>query len=125
MNPAFDINRLRSFLVLFQRSATMVREIRSHNDKSNLSTSYTQLAERWKKEIKTNSNKVMVDVTTWISRLMLDNIGEGIFVSTTTNFKFLTCPEAAFEHQFNAVDAGGVGELSEAFNNLLFVPSLG
>lgn len=124
MNPAFDINRLRSFLVLFQKSATMVREIRSHNDISNLSTSYTQLAERWKQEIKTGSNKGMVDVTTWISRLMLDNIGEGIFVSTT-NFKLLTCPEAAFEHQFNAVDAGGVGELSEAFNNLLFVPFLG
>lgn len=124
MNPAFDINRLRSFLVLFQRSATMVREIRSHNDISNLSTSYTQLAERWKQEIKTDSNKGMVDVTTWISRLMLDNIGEGIFVSTT-NFKLLTCPEAAFEHQFNAVDGGGVGELSEAFNNLLFVPFLG
>ena len=28
MNPAFDINRLRSFLPLFQRSATMVREKR-------------------------------------------------------------------------------------------------
>ena len=40
----------------------------------------------------------------------------------TLNIKFLTCPEAAFEHQFNAVDAGGVGELSEAFNNLLYVP---
>lgn len=67
----------------------------------------------------------MVDVTTWISRLMLDNIGEGTFVSPTINFKFLTWPKAAFEHQFNAVDAGGVGELSEAFNNLLFVPFFG
>jgi hypothetical protein len=44
---------------------------------------------------------------------------------TSTNLKFLTWPEAAFEHQFNAVGAGGVGELSEAFNNLLFVPFFG
>jgi hypothetical protein len=84
MNPAFDINRLRSFLALFQRSATMVRGKRSHNDIFNPSTSCTQLAERWKKEFKTNSdktngNKPMIDVTTWISRLMLDNIGEGKF----------------------------------------------
>ncbi|KJA15630.1 hypothetical protein HYPSUDRAFT_194030 [Hypholoma sublateritium FD-334 SS-4] len=85
MNPAFDISRLRSFLPLFQRSATM-------------------LAEKWKEEVRINGP--MLDVTTWISRLMLDNIGE-----------------AAFEHQFNAVDAGGVGELSEAFTNL-FADSL-
>ncbi|KAF8959165.1 cytochrome P450 [Flammula alnicola] len=85
MNPAFDISRLRSFLPLFQRSAGM-------------------LAEKWKAEIKLNGH--MIDVTTWISRLMLDNIGE-----------------AAFEHQFNAVDGGGVGELSDAFTNL-FADSL-
>ena len=83
MNPAFDINRLRSFLALFQRSAIMVRGKRSHNDISNSSTC-TQLAERWKKELSTNSNKTngdqtVIDVTTWISRLMLDNIGEGKF----------------------------------------------
>ncbi|KIM36515.1 hypothetical protein M413DRAFT_449068 [Hebeloma cylindrosporum] len=87
MNPAFDISRLRSFLAVFQRSAA-------------------RLAEKWTKEINANSNDAVIDVTTWISRLMLDNIGE-----------------AAFEHQFNAVDAGGVGELSEAFNNL-FTDSL-
>ncbi|KAF8900292.1 cytochrome P450 [Gymnopilus junonius] len=85
MNPAFDINRLRSFLPLFQSSAQM-------------------LARKWKGEIDRNGG--LIDVTTWISRLMLDNIGE-----------------AAFEHKFNAVDAGGVGELSEAFNNL-FAESL-
>ena len=65
----------------------------------------------------------MLDVTTWISRLMLDNIGEGNHTSQCTHY-FVTKSlfyffKAAFEHQFNAVEGGGVGELSEAFTNLL------
>ncbi|KAF5315025.1 hypothetical protein D9619_007490 [Psilocybe cf. subviscida] len=87
MSPAFDIARLRSFLPLFQRSATM-------------------LAERWKSEIRRAGPTL--EITAWIQRLMLDNIGE-----------------AAFDHRFNALDHGeaGAGELSDAFNNL-FADSL-
>lgn len=42
-------------------------------------TESEQLADKWKEEIRVNGP--MLDVTTWISRLMLDNIGEGNYLS--------------------------------------------